>query len=158
MDRTDRQIIRELQANARQTNNELAERIHLSPSPCLRRVRNLEKAGIIQGYTAIVDHEAYGLPISVFASIRIEKHSEENVRAFETAIAGIDEILECYLMAGTSDYMLHIVADSLTSYERFMKTKLHRIPGLASIESNFAIGTIKRRRALPSLAHFRDGG
>ena len=154
MDATDRKIIRELQANARLTNNDLAERINLSPSPCLRRVRNLEREGVILGYTAIVDQEKYGLPISVFVSIRLERHSEEMVSGFEKAVQDIDEILECYLMTGTNDYSLHVVSDSLKSYEHFMKTKLHKIPGIASIESSFAFGVVKRKASLPPLSLF----
>ncbi len=149
MDKIDQKIIRELQINARLTNNEIAERVNLSASPCLRRVRNLEDRGIIQGYTAIVDQEACGLPINVFISIRLERHSEENVKAFEDYIQDIDEIMECYLMTGSHDYSMHAMVDSLPSYENLMKTRLNKIPGVVSIESNFAFGTIKRKRTFP---------
>lgn len=152
MDQTDRRIVRELQKNARLTNNELAERVNLSPSPCLRRVRNLERQGVLQGYTAIIDYEKYGLPISVFVSVKLHEHSEESVQAFERSVKDVDEILECYLMAGSQDYLLHIVTPSLKAYERFMKETLHRIPGISAIESNFAIGVVKRAHDLPSLS------
>ncbi len=152
MDSFDRQIIRELQADGRITNNELAERINLSPSPCLRRLRNLERDGVITGYTALVDHEKYGLPISAFTMIRLDRHDEKTVAAFERRICDVPEILECHLMAGADDYLLLIVAESLRDYERFVKETLHKIPGIAAIVSNFAFGTIKRTYVLPPIA------
>jgi len=150
MDRTDRRLLRELQRNGRITNNELAEKVHLSPSPCLRRLRNLEKTGVIAGYTAIVDPEKFGLPINVFVMIRLDKHDEERVAVFERKVQEVDEIMGCYLMAGTHDYLLQIVAADLHDYERFVKHVLHKIPGIAAIESNIAFGTVKRAYVLPN--------
>lgn len=149
MDAIDRRIVRELQADGRLTNQELSERVHLSPSPCLRRVRNLEKAGIIEGYAAIVDQEAYGLPVTVFLQVRLDRHSEENVRLFEDAIRKIDEIMECYLMAGDRDYLLRVVVASLGDYEDFIRRRIHKIPGIASLDSSFAYGIVKRSQVLP---------
>lgn len=154
MDQTDRKIIRELQQNARQTNQELAERINLSPSPCLRRVRNLEKDGVITGYTAIVDQEKYGLALNVFVQIKLERQTEELIKTFETRVNEIDEIMECYLMTGTSDYLLHIVSDSLKSYERFMREKLTNIPGVGTVETSIAFSQIKKKYDFPTLASF----
>ncbi len=156
MDATDRKIIRELQANARLTNQELSERVNLSPSPCLRRLRNLERASIILGYTAIVDQERYGLPINVFLSVRLEKQTRDVIRTFEARIQEIDEVLECYTMTGTSDYLLHVVSDGLKSYERFVKETLATIPGISTIESAFTFGIVKRRSSFPRLAHFEQ--
>lgn len=148
MDEKDQQIIRELQRNGRLSNHELAERVNLSPSPCLRRVRNLEKSGVIRGYTALVDQKAYGLAITIFIRIRLEGHSTETVQVFEQAIGTIDEVLDCHLMTGDSDYLLRVIVASLEAYEAFIREKIHRIPGIASIETSFAYGVIKQSRTL----------
>jgi Lrp/AsnC family leucine-responsive transcriptional regulator len=134
MDAIDRKIVEALQQNARLTNQELAERVGLSPSPCLRRLRRLEESGVLRGYTALVDQERYGLPISVF----------------EQAIQDLDEVQECYLMTGSRDYLLRVVSQSLQSYERFIRERLTRIEGIASIESSFAFGQVKKNPRLPA--------
>ena len=154
MDATDRKIIRELQINARLTNNDLAGRINLSPSPCLRRVRNLEQDGVIQGYTAVVDQEKYGLAINAFVLVRLERQTDALIKEFEAQIQDIDEVLECYLMTGSSDYLLHIVSDSLKSYEKFMKQRLTKVPGIGSIETSFAFGKVKKTSTFPPLSLF----
>ncbi len=154
MDHTDRQIIRELQADGRQTNQELAGRVNLSPSPCLRRVRNLERNGVLLGYTAIVDQEKYGLPINAFVSIRLEKQTDAAIKAFEKGVQDLDEIIECYLMTGSRDYSLYVVSQSLKSYEQFIREKLTKLPGIAAIETSFAFGRVKGRSVLPPLSHF----
>jgi len=151
MDSTDRKILRELQENGRLTNQDLAARVNLSPSPCLRRVRLLEESGVIQGYTALVDPQKYGLPIDVFVQIRLERHGEQTVREFESRVQEIDEILDFYLMTGTMDYLLHIVSTSLHAYELFMREKLHKIPGIAAIETSFAFGRVKRKKTFPPM-------
>lgn len=152
MDAKDRQIIRELQQNGRLTNQELAERVNLSPSPCLRRVRNLEEEGVIRGYTALVDQAAYGLPLTVFVRIRLERHSKESVKVFEEKVQAIDEILDCFLMTGNADYLLRVVIQSLDAYEDFIRRKVHAIPGIASIDTSFAFGIVKQTHAYPRLA------
>ncbi|WP_349358964.1 Lrp/AsnC family transcriptional regulator [Stappia sp.] len=149
MDETDRRIVRALQENGRLSNQHLSEAVNLSPSPCLRRVRNLERSGVIRGYAAIVDQEAYGLPVTVFLQVRLEVHSQENVDAFEAAVQRIDEIMECYLMAGNRDYLLRVVVASLADYEDFIRRRIHKIPGIASLDSSFAFGTVKRSQVLP---------
>jgi len=149
MDETDRRIVRALQENGRLSNQHLSEAVNLSPSPCLRRVRNLEASGVIRGYAAIVDQEAYGLPVTVFLQVRLEVHSQENVDAFEAAVQRIDEIMECYLMAGNRDYLLRVVVASLADYEDFIRRRIHKIPGIASLDSSFAFGTVKRSQVLP---------
>ena len=149
MDEIDKKILTELQSNARLTNQELADRVALSPSPCLRRVRELEKKGIIRGYHASVDQEACGLPINVFVLVKLEKPTEENMRDFEHHIALIDEVIECFLMTGNHDYLLHVVSESLKSYEQFIRKELTRLPNIASIESSFAFGQVKRKTKLP---------
>ena len=104
MDEKDRQIVAALQEQGRLTNQELSERVNLSPSPCLRRVRLLEESGIITGYTAVVDEAAYGLPITAFVRIRLERHTQAAVTAFEQKVRDIDAILDCYVMTGDADY------------------------------------------------------
>jgi DNA-binding Lrp family transcriptional regulator len=149
LDRTDLQILRELQLNARLTNQKLAQRVNLSPSPCLRRVRRLERAGLIRGYTAIVDPQRYGLPITVFIRIALERHDTQTVSEFERRIREIDEIMDCFLMTGQRDYLLRVVASSLEGYERFVRETIHTIPGIASIDTSFAYGVVKHALALP---------
>lgn len=149
MDQKDRQIIRALQGNARMTNLELAEKVNLSPSPCLRRVRLLEEAGVIRGYTAEVDQAAYGLPVTAFLRIRLERHSAETVRLFETRIARIDEVLDCFLLTGPADYLLRVVVAGLEAYEDFVRNRIHPIGGIASIDTSFVYGTVKRTGIFP---------
>ena len=149
MDAIDRRIIAALQENARLTNQELAERVGLSPSPCLRRLRKLEADGILCGYRAQIDQQRYGLPINVFVSIRLERQTDAAIRAFEQAIQDLDEVQECYLMTGARDYLLRVVSQSLESYERFVRERLTRIEGIASIESSFAFNQVKKNPRLP---------
>jgi len=148
----DQKIIRELMQDGRLTNQELSERVGLSPSPCLRRVRNLEREGVIRGYAATIDQERYGLPINVFVSIRLERQTDAALKAFEDQVQRLDEVMECYLMTGPRDYLLRVVSDSLKSYERFVREVLSALPGIASIESSFAFSQLKQRAALPGLA------
>ncbi|AQT75242.1 MULTISPECIES: Lrp/AsnC family transcriptional regulator [Streptomyces] len=152
MDAVDLQIIRELQTDGRLSNQELADRVRLSPSPCLRRVRRLEEAGLIRGYTAMVDQVAYGLPVTVFVRIRLERHTAQAVRLFEEHVAGIEHIQDCYLMAGSSDYLLRVVIEDLEAYEALVRHRIHAIPGIASIESSFAYGSVKQSRTYPKPA------
>ena len=148
-DSVDRRIVHELQADGRLTNAELSNRVNLSPSPCLRRVKNLEEQGIITGYTANVDQDKFGLPISIFVSVKLEKQTEEMLRTFEAEIGKIDEIVECYLMTGGFDYLLRIITDSLNSYQNVLTKRITHIPGIASIESSFALGIIKQSKIYP---------
>lgn len=151
MDAIDRNIIRVLQQDGRLSNQDLAERVGLSPSPCLRRVRNLENDGVLTGYTALVDHDKYGLPLSVFVHIRLERHSDECIRSFEEGINKLDEVMECYLMTGKSDYLLHVLSEDLKSYEIFVREKISTIPGIAGIDSSFVFGRVKRNMTFPAL-------
>ena len=149
MDQKDIQILRALQENGRLTNQELSERVNLSPSPCLRRVRQLEKAGVIRGYTALVDQAAYGLPLTVFVRIGLERHAADAVQVFEARIQDIPEIQDCFLVTGGADYLLRVVCRDLDAYERFMRETLHDIPGISSINTSFAFGNVKRSQVLP---------
>jgi DNA-binding Lrp family transcriptional regulator len=149
MDAKDRRILRELQRDGRLTNAELAERVNLSPSPCLRRVRNLEKSGVIDRYVAIVDREAAGYPVTAFVQVTLARHDREVVEAFEQRVRETPQILTCHLMTGSSDYLLQIVVAGLDAYEAFMRDTLHTTPGIATINTSFVYGTVKDTVELP---------
>lgn len=149
IDAVDHRILQALQEDGRLTATDLAERVGITTSPCLRRLRILEDAGIIRGYTALVDQTKIGLPISVFISIKLERQSEEAMERFETAVRRCPEVLECYLMTGPRDYLLRVVAKDLNDYEDFVKGTLTRISGIANIESSFALGQVKHSNSLP---------
>jgi len=145
IDDIDRRILHELALDGRITNQELSERVRLSPSQVLRRQRRLEERGVIQGYTVIVDPRARGWSMAAIATIRLNRQVEEEIEMFETAIRGWEEVLECYLVTGSRDYILKVMADDLQQYERFIKEKIARLKCVASIESSFIMNTIKRR-------------
>ncbi len=145
----DRRILRVLQGNGRLPNVELSGRVNLSPSPCLRRVRNLERRGVILSYAALVDQSAVGLPVSVFVSVSLEKQVEQSLEVFEQAVRTRPEVMECYLMTGDSDYLLRVVTSDLAAYERFLLEHLTRIPGVSSIKSSFALKQVVYKTALP---------
>ena len=144
LDDIDRKIIGELQRHCRLTSQELADRVGLSASPCARRVRILEENGAIKGYVAVIDQAKVGLPVNVFASVKLERQREEELDTFSHAIAQWPEVADCYLMTGQRDYLLRIVVRDLEAYERFLKEKLTRLTCIASIESSFALGEVKR--------------
>ncbi len=149
MDDKDRQIIRALQRNGRMTNQDLAAEVNLSPSPCLRRLKNLEAGGAIRGYSVDVDTKAYGLPVNAFVRVSLERHTEDAVRQFETRIKAIDEVLECYVMTGLSDYLLRVVVADLDHYETFVRKRLHPVGGIGSIDTSFVYGTVKKTGVFP---------
>ena len=149
LDEIDRKILNLLQEDARLTVQEMADRVGLSASPCHRRMRQLEERGIIRKTIALVDQKAVGLPVSVFVSIKLERQKEEDLERFARAISGWREVLECYLMTGPRDYLLRVVVPDLAAYEAFIKQKLTRFDGIASIESSFALDQIKYTNALP---------
>lgn len=149
LDAIDRRILTQLQDNARLTNVELAESVGLSPSPCLRRVRELEQSGVIRRYVALLDPATVGLPVSVFVNVTLERQVETALERFEAAILKRPEVMECYLMTGDADYLLRVVTADLSAYERFLVEHLTRVPGVASIKSSFALKQVKYRTALP---------
>ena len=149
LDRTDYRILHHLQNNARISNTELADAVGLSPSPCLRRVKALELAGVLKRYAAIVDAKAVGLPISVFVSVSMNRQERVGLESFEATIASYKEVMECYLMTGTADYLVRVVVPDLESYERFLADKLTRIPGIANIQSSFALKQVAYKTELP---------
>lgn len=149
LDATDRKILAVLQEDGRISLSDLATRVALSPSPCLRRIRRLERTGIIARYVAVLDQAKVGLPVSVFVSIKLESQRVEALERFKKAIAKWPEVLECYLMTGPRDYLLRIVVADLAAYEQFLKQKLTRVDGVSSIESSFALEQAKYSHSLP---------
>ena len=149
LDAIDRKILQHLQSDGRMSLAELSTKVGLSPSPCLRRIRNLERAGVIARYVAVLDQRAVGLPVSVFVSVRLEKQVQEALDRFAGAVERWPEVLECYLMTGSRDYWLRVVVPDLEAYERFVKQKLTRVEGIASIESSFALEQVKYTNVLP---------
>ena len=152
LDATDRKIIRALQKNGRMTNLDLSEEVNLSPSPCLRRLRNLERHGVISGYSVDVDGEAYGLPVTAFVRVSLERHVEDTVQQFEERVRSIPEVMECFVMTGLSDYLLRVVVSDLADYERFVRQRLHPVGGIGSIDTSFVYGVVKRSHVFPELS------
>jgi len=149
LDTIDRRILDQLQRNGRISNVELAGLVGLSPSPCLRRVRDLEDVGVIDRYAAILDQGAAGFSLSVFVQVTLERQIEAALEAFERVIAERPEVMECYLMTGDADYLLRIVVPDVAAYETFLKNHLIRIQGISSIKSSFALNRVKYETALP---------
>ena len=149
LDEIDCRILAALQENARISNVDLASQVGISPSPCWRRVRDLEQEGVISRYVTLVDPGAVGLPVSVFIQVSLERQVETALEAFESAVLSRPEVMECYLMTGDADYLLRVVVADLAAYERFLMDHLTRVPSVASIKSSFALKQIKYRTALP---------
>lgn len=149
MDATDRAILRHLQTNGRLTNAALAERVGLSPSPCLRRLRRLEDDGTIRGYRAILDRRRTGLGLTAFVEVKVSGQSRRRAEELEKAVAEVDEIVACYIVAGEPDFMLEVVVPDLAAYERLLLHTLLELPGVSDVRSNFAIRTVKEAGPLP---------
>ena len=156
MDRFDLRILSLLQENGRTTNVELAEAVGLSPSPCLRRVRELERRGVILQYVALLDAASLGLGVSVFAQASLERQVEPVLDAFEAHVKARPEVVECYLMTGNHDYLLRIVVPDLDAYRTFVLGHLAKAPGVANIRSSFALKQVKCSTAIP-LGHPEEG-
>jgi Lrp/AsnC family transcriptional regulator, leucine-responsive regulatory protein len=149
IDPVDLRILKALQQDAKLTNLELAARVHLSPSPCLARVRQLERHGLISRYVTLLDAAKLGLGVSVFIQIRLEKQIERALEDFEAAMQRYPEVMECYLMSGDSDYMIRVVVGDVPTLERFIVDQLSKIPGVANIRSSFALKQVKYNTELP---------
>lgn len=148
-DAIDRRILAELQNDGRLTNNDLAMRVGLSPSPCLRRVRAMEAAGIIQGYVALLDPGQLGLGTSVFVRVWLTGQDDETVQGFNASILALPEVLECHMMAGDCDFLLRVVARDLDGYRRFQAEKLARLAGVQSLKTDIPLQRVKLTTALP---------
>lgn len=149
MDEIDLSLLDKLQQNARISNVSLAKSINLSPAPCLRRIRDLEARGIIKGYNTLLDADQLGWPVSVFIEIRLERQVVDDLQVFEKAIDKFPEVMECYLMTGTSDYLLRVVSKDLKSLQEFITDRLASIPNIANIQSSIALKQVKYKTALP---------
>lgn len=150
LDRYDVQILRHLQADGRLTNQELADRIGLSPSPCLRRVRALEEAGVIRGYRALADARALGLNLMALIHISMDQHTPERFEHFEAAINAIPQVLECLLITGQSaDYQLKVVVPDMDAYQGLLLNRITRIPGVTGVHSSFVLRRVVDKTALP---------
>ena len=149
LDRIDRKILAALQEDGRLPNNELAERVGLSPSPCLRRVKALEEAGVIARYVALVDPASVELPVNIFVSVSLERQVEARLDGFEAAVMARPEVLECYLMTGDADYLLRVVTPDTRAYERFLQEAIFTLPVVSHIRSSFALRTVKFTTRLP---------
>jgi len=144
MDAIDKKILRALARQGRLTNAELAEEVGLSPSPCWTRVKRLEQAGVIRGYAALLDQEALGLPDTVFIEIMMERHDESQLRGFEQAVKDIPEVLECHLITGEYDYVIKAAVGGTSGYEKLLRDKLYRLPGVRHTRTSFALRCLKR--------------
>jgi len=147
LDRIDREILNQLQADGRMTNAQLADRVNLSPSACLRRVRALEGNGVIDRYAMLVNQGAVGKPTNVFVEISLNSQSEEVLKGFEERAAQCPDILECYLMAGDFDYLVRVAVANAEDYERIHKTQLSRLPNVAHIKTSFTLRVICKKTA-----------
>lgn len=149
IDEIDRKIIAHLQADGRITNQNLADAVGLSASPCLRRVRILEEAGIITGYVALVSPDAVGLPVTAFIRVRLSAQDDRHLQDFEEIISTFPEVLECYLMTGDSDYQLRVMVASLSDFEDFLRQKLTKIKVVSEVTTSFALRPTVYRTQLP---------
>ena len=148
-DSVDRKILSILEKNARISNAELAEKVNLSPTPCLRRLRKLESTGLIRGYAALLDEKALGLQASALLFVNLEKNTKENAEQFEAALKLLPEVLECFVVAGRHDYVLRIVTRDLDDYARFIKERLAVLEKIADLESIIILKQILVQKNLP---------
>jgi Lrp/AsnC family transcriptional regulator, leucine-responsive regulatory protein len=148
IDATDRRILTVLQKDGRMTNADLSEQVNLSPSACHRRVQRLEEDGLIAGYVALLDARRMGKPTTVFVEITLQGQADDLLDAFEQAIRRVPDVLECHLMAGTADYLIKIVAEDTEDFARIHRQYLSRLPGVAKMQSSFALRTVVKTTAI----------
>jgi DNA-binding Lrp family transcriptional regulator len=149
LDKTDLRILAELQQDGSLSNVEVARRVHLSPSPCLARVKALEAAGVIERYVALASAKSLGLGLNVFINISLKEQSKDSLAEFERRIAEHDQVMECYLMTGDSDYLIRVAVPDIGALERFILEQLTPIPGIEKIRSSFALKQVRYKTALP---------
>jgi Lrp/AsnC family transcriptional regulator, leucine-responsive regulatory protein len=149
LDATDRRILTVLQRQGRISNADLSERVNLSPSACHRRVQRLESDGYIRDYVALLDLRKMGRPTTVFVEITLQGQADELLEAFEREVARVPDVLECHLMAGTADYLLKVVAEDTEDFARIHRQHLARLPGVAQMQSSFALRTVFKTTAIP---------
>ena len=149
LDIFDLKILHTLQSEGRLSNVELADRIGLSPSPCLRRVKRLESEGVIEGYTARINRERIGMGVTVFVSVGLDRHREEEAERFRKTVMRLPQVVCCHAISGESDFLLEIVVADLNQYSEFVLKRLRRIPGVKDLHSSFSLETIKNGNSLP---------
>jgi DNA-binding Lrp family transcriptional regulator len=149
LDATDWRILKELQANGRITNVELAEKVGISPPPCLRRVRALEQAGIISGYFALLDEKATGFEVIAFAMVTLHSQSEQDLRAFENRVIAWPLVRECYMLSGETDFILKCVAPDLSAFQDFIIQELTSAPNVAGVKTTLVIRRVKNDPGVP---------
>lgn len=149
IDEIDHKILQYLQADGRMSNQDLSERVGLSPSPCLRRLRQLEASGVIQRYVALVEPSTVGLGVTAFVRVRLDQQDDRHLAVFEAAVSEFDEVMECYLMTGEADYQLRVLVGSLGEFEDFLRHRLTRIAGVAQVTTSFALRPVVYKTALP---------
>ena len=149
LDRVDRRLLEVLQVEGRLSNVALAERVHLSPSPCLRRLKALEHDGVIAGYRAMLDRDAVGLGLTAFVEIKVVGHSEAVSAAMEEAVKEMPEVVSCHMVSGDADFLLEVVVPDLRAYERLLLGSLLKLPNVNDVRTNFAIRTMKAPSPLP---------
>jgi DNA-binding Lrp family transcriptional regulator len=149
MDKIDKEILRILQLDARLSNSDLAEKVNLSPTPCLRRVKRLEKSGVIRRYRAELDAKSIGLDISAIVFVQLQLNSTKNAQVFEQAIQHLGNVQECLVLTGKHDYLIRVVARDLADYERFIKGELANIANIKTIDSTIVLNQVKLEVALP---------
>lgn len=150
LDAAERQILRLLQADGRLSNVALAERVGLSESPCFRRVKQLEQAGLIRGYAAVVDQRLLGLSVTAFVLVTMEKQPDAATEAFIAAVEAEEHIVECYATSGSHDYLMKVVARSIDHFSELCMQRILKFPGVMHVESSFSLKEIKHSRVLPA--------
>ncbi|SFX05605.1 Lrp/AsnC family transcriptional regulator [Marinospirillum alkaliphilum] len=149
LDKYDQRILQYLQQDGRISNQELAERIGLSPAACWRRVKALEEAGVIRGFVALVDPVQVGQPLNVLVMVTLQRHSIDNTTEFESRMREYPEVLQCYATTGQADFILRVVIQDMPAYDRFLNEKIFTLKGIAQVNSNFALREIKNETAMP---------
>jgi Lrp/AsnC family leucine-responsive transcriptional regulator len=149
LDAVDRRMLDILQREGRLSNAALAERLHLSPSPCLRRLRALERDGVISGYRAVLDRNELGLDLTVFVELKVDGHSDRIAAAISDALLGAPEVIAAHIVSGSADFLLEVVVPDLAAYERLLFDTLLKLPNVADVRSNFALRTVKPAGPLP---------
>lgn len=144
LDEIDRKILRTLSRDGRISNQKLAETVNLSPTPCWHRVKALEEAGHIQGYVAVLDQRTLGLPDTVIIEVTVDRHDDEIFQAFSDALAELPEVMEAYLLSGEYDYLIKVAVSGTEGYERFLRQKLYKLPGVKHTRSTFTLRCLKR--------------
>lgn len=149
LDSRDRTILRILQNDGRITNSDLAEKVHLSPSACLRRVRQLEESGLIRGYAMMLDDKIAGFPGTAFVFVTLDQQGRASLESFEQAVQNLPEILECHLLAGAHDYLMRVIYRDSADFERIHTDIITQLPGVTRVQSTLTLRTIKKTSALP---------